>query len=223
MKIFFRQAFQKIVRDFLTVFSGRNLSWHFLAIALTAYLVLSGFDEAYFVGTRSQNLLPLVSPAIVGGALIPLLLPLILFTIGYIRQNRLQKITAGALAEATLLGSLISSIYKTFTGRLQPNWTDMGVDISHQFQFGFWRHGIFWGWPSSHTTIAFAMAFSFIYLFPQRKRWKILALLLAVYVGLGVSVSIHWFSDFIAGAIIGTVVGITVGKSFRLSRRFPEE
>jgi hypothetical protein len=26
------------------------------------------------------------------------------------------------------------------------------------FRFGFWRGGVCWGWPSSHTTIAFAMA-----------------------------------------------------------------
>jgi membrane-associated phospholipid phosphatase len=26
--------------------------------------------------------------------------------------------------------------------------------------------------------------------------------------------TIHWFSDFVAGGIIGTIVGIVVGKSF---------
>jgi hypothetical protein len=40
------------------------------------------------------------------------------------------------------------------------------------------------------------------------------ALLYACYVGLGVSMTIHWFSDFVAGAIIGSVVGEVVGKSF---------
>jgi membrane-associated phospholipid phosphatase len=27
--------------------------------------------------------------------------------------------------------------------------------------------------------------------------------------------TIHWFSDFVAGAIIGTVIGIVVGKTFK--------
>jgi membrane-associated phospholipid phosphatase len=31
--------------------------------------------------------------------------------------------------------------------------------------------------------------------------------------------TIHWFSDFLAGAIIGTVVGVVVGKSFLLSQQ----
>ena len=37
----------------------------------------------------------------------------------------------------------------------------------------------------------------------------------AFYVGLAVSVTIHWVSEFAAGAIIGSVIGMTVGKSFR--------
>ena len=38
------------------------------------------------------------------------------------------------------------------------------------------------------------------------------AILYAFYVGIGVSMTIHWFSDFVAGAIIGTVIGAVVKK-----------
>ena len=34
------------------------------------------------------------------------------------------------------------------------------------------------------------------------------------YIGFEVSMTIHWFSDFVAGALIGTVVGTVVGTSF---------
>jgi len=37
----------------------------------------------------------------------------------------------------------------------------------------------------------------------------------ALYIGIGVSLSIHWFSEFVAGAIIGTVIGVTVGKFYK--------
>ena len=40
------------------------------------------------------------------------------------------------------------------------------------------------------------------------------AILYAFYVGIGVSMTIHWFSDFAAGAIIGSVIGAVVGKCF---------
>jgi len=49
-------------------------------------------------------------------------------------------------------------------------------DISHQFQLGFLRHGVFWGWPSSHTTIAFAMVLVIWVLFPKSKFIRFIAL-----------------------------------------------
>jgi membrane-associated phospholipid phosphatase len=73
---------------------------------------------------------------------------------------------------------------------------------------------MFWGWPSSHTTIAFAMAATVFTLFPKQRWLGWLAMAYAFYIGLGVSMTIHWCSDFMAGAILGTVIGTVVGKSF---------
>ena len=92
---------------------------------------------------------------------------------------------------------------------------DVGQDISHVFHFGFLRGGVFWGWPSSHTTIAFAMAVTVCTLWPKPWWLGLMAMLYAFYVGFGVSMTIHWYSDFVAGAIIGSVAGTVVGKSFR--------
>jgi membrane-associated phospholipid phosphatase len=41
------------------------------------------------------------------------------------------------------------------------------------------------------------------------------AILYAFYIGIGVSMTIHWFSDFAAGAIVGSVIGAVVGRSFQ--------
>jgi membrane-associated phospholipid phosphatase len=89
------------------------------------------------------------------------------------------------------------------------------IDTSHGFQFGFLKGGMFWGWPSSHTTVAFAMSVCLITLYPKNKKLILFALLYAFYIGLGVSVTIHWFSEFVAGAIIGSVIGMVVGRSFK--------
>lgn len=36
----------------------------------------------------------------------------------------------------------------------------------------------------------------------------------AFYVGIGVSATIHWFSEFVAGGIFGSLVGVVVAKKF---------
>ncbi|HZT35360.1 MAG TPA: phosphatase PAP2 family protein, partial [Nitrososphaera sp.] len=123
------------------------------------------------------------------------------------------------LGQSALLGWLISSFYKAFTGRVPPPHIfgqSLGAlaDISNQFQFGFLKGGIFWGWPSSHTTVAFAMGAAFFVLAKDKKWLRWIGLVWALYVGLSVSVSIHWFSEFVAGAIIGSVIGLVVGKAF---------
>ncbi len=147
------------------------------------------------------------------GWFVPIFVPPILIASGFVANHRGFYFTGWAIAQAALLGSIISSIYKAFTGRVHPPHT-AGTDISHHFQFGFLRGGVFWGWPSSHTTIAFAMAVALVTLLPKHRWLGCTALAYAIYIGIGVSMTIHWFSDFAAGAIIGAVIGRVVGKCF---------
>jgi membrane-associated phospholipid phosphatase len=194
-------------------FKGRNIFWHLTAIILTWILVTSGFDWFYFQSTRSRELRSWMFPAVIIGGLLPMTLPFLLLLIGVIFRSAIATRAGWATGQAALLGLAISSAYKVITGRPHPP-RGTALDMSHVFRFGFMRGGIFWGWPSSHTTIAFAMAVSVFILFPEKKWLRIAAILYACYIGIGVSMTIHWFSDFAAGAIIGMVVGTTVGKSF---------
>lgn len=216
--------FHDFFKNVFDVFRGRNLLWHLLAIILTIVIVMSGLDWSYYASTRNPGLLSLTFPAVILGSLLPMLGPLILLFIGEIRKKARVITTAWALGQAALLGWLVSSFYKAFTGRIPPplpgGFGGSSIvniplaDSSHGFQFGFLKGGIFWGWPSSHTTVAFAMAVCLIMLYPGNKKLAFFALLYAFYVGLSVSVTIHWLSEFVAGAIIGTVIGVVVGKSF---------
>jgi len=214
--------FYRLPQNIVAIFSGRNLRWHALAIALTILIVMSGGDWSYFLATRREMFVQLAHPAIRLGTLLPVLGTLLLLIVGAVAKKR-SLITSGwALGQAALLGSLISSSYKAFTGRLPPSrpWnvsqgTGEMIDSSHGFQFGFLRGGIFWGWPSSHTTIAFSMMLCLVALYPKNKLLTFAALFYALYVGLAVSVTIHWLSEFLAGAIIGSLIGTVVGQSFR--------
>ncbi len=152
-------------------------------------------------------------PGIVIGQFIPLLLPLVLLYLGHSWENAKTVRTAWAVGQAAFIGWFISSCYKAVTGRVHPEHT-LGQNISQVFHFGFLRGGIFWGWPSSHTATAFAMAVTLFVLFPQRRWLRVAVIAYAFYIGISVSMTIHWFSDFAAGAIIGSVIGVTVGKSF---------
>jgi len=210
-----KKALKTFIGNFVASFFGRNLLFHGNAIGLTSVLVLSGFDWWYFTAHQIPDLQKFLFPALVIGMFFPVIVPIAIYLTGkFTRQQRIVR-TAFALTQAAILGSLISSIYKAFTGRIQPDLSNMTTDISHDFQFGFLRHGIFWGWPSSHTTIAFSMAFTLIFLYRGNKGILFGALLYAFYIGIGVSLSIHWFSDFAAGALIGTAIGMTVGKSYQ--------
>jgi membrane-associated phospholipid phosphatase len=218
------ELFYRLPRNVVTIFSGRNLLWHALAIVLTAISVMSGGDWSYYLSTRGDAFLRLARPAIFIGTFMPLVAILVLLLAGAIGKNRRLLTTTWALGQAALLGYLISCGYKAFTGRLPPPFHGFRMsamhegsllDTSHGFQFGFLKGGVFWGWPSSHTTVTFAMMTCLILLCPKNKRLVVCALLYAFYIGLGVSVTIHWFSEFAAGAIIGSVIGAVVGKNFK--------
>ena len=62
------------------------------------------------------------------------------------------------------------------------------------------------------------MAVTLFTLFPKQRWLGYVAITYALYIGLGVSMTIHWFSDFAAGAIIGSAIGAVVGKSFLRSQ-----
>ena len=67
------------------------------------------------------------------------------------------------------------------------------------------------------------MAVTLFQLFPKQRWLGYVAIAYALYIGLGVSMTIHWFSDFLAGAIIGSAIGAVVGKSFLRSQMHPVE
>jgi len=208
-----KQFLTTLPRNLIGCFKGRRIVWHVIAILLTVILVTSGFDWHYYLATRSHTLRSWMFPAVVIGGLLPLALPPILLALGIIARNARVILTGWAVGQAELLGALIVAAYKAITGRAHPAHF-AGADISHVFHFGWMRGGVFWGWPSSHATIAFAMAVAVFTLCPKQRWLGWVVILYACYVGLGVSLTIHWFSDFAAGAIIGSVIGAVVGKSF---------
>lgn len=211
-----RLFFSTLPRNLLGCFKGRMLVWHLLAVGLTFLLVTSGFDWHYFLWTRSPELRSWMFPAVHLGAMLPVLVPVSLLVLGSVEKTGNVSLAGWAMSQAELIGAAIAAGYKALTGRAHPTHA-VGADLTHAFRFGFLRGGVFWGWPSSHTTIAFAMAVTVFTLVPKQRWLGLAAVGYALYIGVGVSMTIHWFSDFVAGAIFGTLVGVVVGREFGLS------
>jgi membrane-associated phospholipid phosphatase len=218
MKLLFYNLFKNI----LALFRGTNLVWQIVFCALTYVLVASGFDWWYFEHTRGAFIQALLFPPVVLGSFIPVIMSVAFWMYGALRKHSRAMNAGFATAQAGFLGLGVSSFYKVFTGRMGPhgfrNVTGVLTDISHGFRFGFYRGGAFQGWPSSHTSVAFAMSAALVVLYPENtlrsKIIRVVAIVYAAYIGIGVSVNIHWFSDFVAGTILGCIIGFTVGKAF---------
>ncbi len=209
-----RDFFLTLPRNIIRSFSGRNLLLHALAIAVTFLIVSSGLDWIYCKTTRPFG--GYLFYAVRLGWRVPIVFPIVWYMLGYIRKDRRAIYTAYATAQAALIGLLVSSFYKAFTGRPSPRHSvNAMIDTSRVFHFGILKGGVFYGWPSSHTAVAFAMALTVWTMYPGSKTIRCMAIIYAFYIGIGVSMTIHWFSDFVAGAIIGTAIGITVGNAFK--------
>jgi membrane-associated phospholipid phosphatase len=213
MKLFFTT----LPRNVIQCFRGKMIVWHLIAILMSAIFVVSGCDWHYFLSTRDPVLRSWMFHAVRIGALLPIILPLGLIAVAILSKSDGIASAGWAIGQAEVIGALTAAAYKAVTGRTHPPHS-VATDLSHTFRFGFLRGGVFWGWPSSHTTIAFAMAVTVYTICPKRKWLGYVAIAYALYIGIGISMTIHWLSDFVAGGIFGTIIGTVVGKSFLRSQ-----
>lgn len=189
---------------------------YIIAAAATYSIVKSGFDWRWHKNAEEHKWISNTGFISVGTQPIAsVAVPLGLYLFGRYKDNRKLQITGLAIGQAAILGAVVSSVLKAFTGRVPPDKKGNVNDYSQDFRFGFLRGGVYEGWPSSHTATAFAMAATLMELYPHNAAIKYGGLAYASLIGLGVSTNIHWFSDAVAGAFIGYAIGIAVGKGFR--------
>ncbi|MFH0776388.1 MAG: phosphatase PAP2 family protein [Patescibacteria group bacterium] len=207
--------FVKLARNLVGIFSKKYLLFHVCAILITAAIVSLNWDLSYFEFWQKNPFQMLFFPGVIIGGIGIALLILGLFFAAKIRKStQILRINL-AVVQATILGWLVSSLYKIFTGRGHPAaFSSTGNVINNtDFHFGFWRGGIFWGWPSGHATVALAVGVA-LFVLCRKNRIRYLALAIAFYVAFSVSTNIHWLSDSIAGICIGTAIGLQIGRSY---------
>lgn len=219
-----------IEKSFKKTFKWPGPLLHLFAILISLPIVYYGIDWAYFKFFAKYKYLQIfMFPAVSLGGLIPLLFPPMIYLHAKREDKPYLEPLAFSLTQAAVVGVFWASIYKAFSGRTGPElFEDFDGDYSQEFAFGFLRTGVFDGWPSAHTSIAWAMAVVFFLYRPEKNienkieleeiprilNYRKYGFIYAFYVGFGVSTNIHWLSDAVAGVLIGISVGLAVSGTF---------
>lgn len=203
-----------------------------LAIAVTVAMVLTPVDRQLQDLIQSWDPLGKTLPLVflIGGNVWHLVAGFAIYLAGRARKNQSLQVAGCASLQATLSQFFVVTFLKAFSGRRGP----LDLHGEHHapfpkttdatdFRFDFWNHTFSDGrffWPSGHTaaTIAFVSALAAYY--PEKRwiRWVGYPFV-ALTAWAMVDGDFHWFSDIIAGAIIGHVIGWTIGRHFRRELR----
>ena len=208
--------------NIINSFKGNNLYLHLAGIALTSVLVTQNVDykvEHFF--NQHPDYGNWARPILVTGQLLPFIVGGGLYAYGKFDRNDEFVGASFAVLQASLIEFLYNSTLKAITGRPGPDWrhnSDM-ESLSKTFRFGFLRGGVFWGWPSGHTSATMAVVSALTNYYPNVTWLKIVGYTWVAYTIFGVSSvnrgGMHWFSDAIAAALMSYAVGSTVGKYYR--------
>jgi membrane-associated phospholipid phosphatase len=208
--------------NIINSFKGDNIYLHLAGIASTFLIVSSNTDykvekffnehEGYGNAARPVIRLAMYFPFVVGGSL---------YAYGKLNKDNEAVGASFAVLQSSLIAFLYNSLLKALTGRPHPDWrnnNDM-KDLSKTFRFGFMRGGIFWGWPSGHTSSTMAVVSALTNFYPDITWLKIAGYSYAAYMIFAVTSlnrgGMHWFSDAIAAAFMSYAIGSTIGKYYR--------
>ncbi len=216
------QLFGNLGNNVINSFRGDNLYLHLAGIASTVLIVTTNTDyhvHKFFYDHEEYG--EAAIPIIRAGMFIPFVTGGSLFAYGKLGKDDRAVAASFAVLQSSLVAFLYNSLLKAVTGRPNPDWqhhSDM-KDLSKTFRFGFLRGGIFWGWPSGHTSSAMAVV-SALTTFYSEKTWlKVAGYSVVAYMMYGVSSlhrgGMHWFSDAVAAAFMSYAIGSTIGKYYR--------
>ncbi len=197
-----------------------NIPWHLSAFGLTPILIASGTDAGVqnaFQGTGDGWFLPGEAVGYLG----PFMLGLPLYVVGESVNNNETIGAAYAVAQTSIITISSVFLFKGFTGRPPPdNSSDVSMQKqSEKFNFGFLNRGIYDGWPSGHMATITSLASTMIHYYPEAGWMKVLGYSAMAYTLFGISTheqgQFHWFSDGVAGGLMGYAIGKTVGTNMR--------
>lgn len=204
-----------------------NTLFHVGAVAATVPLVL-WVDEPVQRAFQAHD--PLTRElgyfALVAGVALPIGVPAALYFGGLLAEDDELATAGAAVTQAAVIQLVIVHALKWLTDRAGPfpdgdpsrDRGNFARDSKSAKDFDFNPFDLRWGirWPSGHTAASFAVAASLASFYPDEPWLIAVGYPLAAVIGIGmVEGDYHWLSDVVAGALIGHVIGWTVGDEFR--------
>ena len=203
-------------------FKGNNIYYHLGGAAATAILVTSGAD--YYVNkyfNEHEEYGNATVPVVRAAMYFPIVIFGSLFAYGKLHKDYEAVGASYAVLQSSIIAFGYNTILKGLTGRPGPDWrhNDDMEDLSKTFRFGFLRGGVFWGWPSGHTSSTMTIVSALTSFYPHKTWLKAMGYSYVAYMVLGVSSvnrgGMHWFSDAVAASLMSYAIGSTVGKYYR--------
>lgn len=202
-------------------FSNDKAYYHLAGIALTPILIHTGADAE--VNSAFSNKVPREPylPGVVGGYVAPLLLGVPLYIHGRNTSNNESIGAAYAVAHTTIITAAYVGFLKGLTGREhQDNDSSKSLrEQSKQFNFGIIKKSVLKGWPSGHLATTTALMSTLTHYYPEKLWLQWAGYSATAYMAVTVLAhqggEMHWFSDAVAGALMGYAIGSTVGSNFR--------
>jgi membrane-associated phospholipid phosphatase len=210
------------------IYGWPNVMFHVSAVAITPPLVMWADEPIQGEFQRDDPLGDATGvAALVVGGLTPIVIPGALY-FGGLAADHGELATAGAaLIQAEVVQGVVVSALKWLTDRAGPlkkgdpepeRLGGLFRDSRHADEFNFNPFDLEWGlrWPSGHTASNFALVSTLYAFYPDEPWIALVGYPFALAVGLGmVEGDYHWLSDVVAGALIGHVIGWSIGKQFR--------
>jgi membrane-associated phospholipid phosphatase len=168
------------------------------------------------------------SIALVSGVAVPIAVPAVLYLGGLAAEDEELATAGAAVTQAMVIQFVAVHTLKWLTDRAGPfpdgdpsreRWsTGITRDSTSTKAFDFNPFNLEWGlrWPSGHTSATVTLVSSLFAFYPHELWIALVGYPLAAAVGVGMMEGdYHWLSDVVAGALIGHVIGYSVGSELR--------
>lgn len=204
--------------NFRSAYSDRSALYHISALGLTYALVESGYDAKILEKSSQINadFRDIYGHSgIYSGYLLPIVIPVSMFFGS--EKNSDTRTVSYALMQSVSVAFAAGTVLKAITGRKPPQLDHPDKDIlSRDFRFGFMEGGLHYGWPSGHLMVNTAFITTLSAFYPEKSWIQYLSYGYITFLTTSVLLNgeAHWFSDIVAGGLMGYSIGSVIGKNF---------